>query len=299
MDDPAAISTEPLTRSQTERLQYVEDLLFWLGRVGNADIRRRFDVSKAQAAQDIARYRQMQSAQVLYEPGIKAFLAPEKFQPVLFTTNFDRFLELAMRHDVVPGDVLDIGVLHPPARSAPLDVSRAVVNALAAQDEVEVDYVSMSSGLSRRWLVPHAFGHDGMRYHVRAFDHRRGRFGDFVMGRIVSVHGRRRARVDVDTDADWFEMVDLDLIPNPALSPEQRSVIMAEYDFRGHSLSHRVRRAMLIYLNGRMFLHSDLAGMPDQQKYRPLVPYDQAAYDRLIDHMLATAGRAMKAHPDD
>lgn len=278
--------TDQLTRSQIERLLFIEDLLFWTGRVGNAPIRARFDVSRAQAAQDIGRYRNMQAergVQILYEPGDKVFLAPPNLEPVMSAQSFERFLAIARQEEVILGAILDVAEMLPPSRLAPVDVARALVNAVASGNEVEVSYVSISSGSSRRWLAPHAFAHDGMRFHVRAFDHKRGGFGDFVLGRIEAVHSRRRREVDIDADTDWFEVISLELIPNPALSPDQQHMVMREYAFEGGTLTHRVRRAMLLYLNSRMFLHSSLAGMADQQKYRQLVPRDQTVYDRLID----------------
>lgn len=280
--------TDQLTRSQIERLQFIEDLLFWTGRVGNGSIRIRFDVSRAQAAQDIGRYRNMQAergVQILYEPGDKVFLAPPNLAPILAGQSFERFLVIARQEEIATGTILDVAEMLPPARLAPVEVARALVNAVVNGDEVQVDYVSLSSGASRRWLAPHAFAHDGMRFHVRAFDHKRGSFGDFVLGRIDCVHGRRKRGVDIDADVDWFEIIDLDLIPNPSLSPDQQHMVMREYAFEGGALTHRVRKAMLLYLNSRMFLHSSLAGMTDQQKYRPLVPRDQFAYDRMVDDL--------------
>ena len=55
---------------------------------------------------------------------------------------------------------------------------------------------------------------------------------------------------------------------------------------------------MLIYLNTRLLLHSELSGMPHAEVYRQLVPQDQAAFDALLDSVResgAPAGRKPKS----
>jgi hypothetical protein len=266
-----------------ERLQFVEDRLFWVGRVGSADLRRRFDISKAQAAQDIAKYRDVQDAPINYDTRLKSFVAPPDLRPICGAQSLDRFLKLAEQDDFGEGEVLDLAFLTPPGRKMDLAVAQSVVRAMMIGEEVEVEYISLSSGLGRRWLAPHALASDGMRVHLRAYDHRRGRFADFVMGRIRSVLGRRPRTVDPDGDAEWFDIIHLDLIANPLLPEDRRQAVMADYGFSGDSITYPIRRSMLIYLNTRLLLHSELASMPHAELYRHLVPRDQAAYDALLE----------------
>src|SRR5690606_36570928 len=117
---------------------------------GNQALRKRFRVSKAQAAQDIARYRKLQTAKVLYEPALKSFVAPDDLEPLFAHQSFERFLSLAQKDDLVDQDVIDIAVLYPPARSVPIRIARSVAIACVSGREIEVDYVSISSGISRR-----------------------------------------------------------------------------------------------------------------------------------------------------
>lgn len=281
---------EQLPRGQAERLQFIEDMLFWVGRVGNADLRQRFDVAKSLAAQDIAKYRQMQAVSILYEPQLKSFVAPDPFEPMFSRQSLERFVNLVQSDQLAGGDIVDIAFLYPPPRPAPVNIARAVINALMAEQEIEVEYVSFSSGTTRRWLTPHALAGDGLRVHVRAYDHSKNRFADFVMGRIQRVLGRRRRTIDPDLDADWFHVLPLELVANPNLPKDRRDAVMNEFEFQGDVLIHPVRRAMLIYLNTRMLLHSELANMPKSEFYRPLVPRDQEAFDRLLSEVLSGAG---------
>jgi hypothetical protein len=272
-----------LPRPQAERLQFIEDRLFWVGRVGSGDVRRRFDVSKAQAAQDIARYREAQPVPILYEPKLKTFVPAADFEPLYARQSLDRFLELAEWEDFTEDEVVDLAVLQPPGRKVDPRIAQALVRAILRGEEVEVDYVSISSGLRRRWLAPHAMASDSMRVHVRAYDYGSARFSDFVTGRIQCVHAIRPRGIDIDEDTAWFDILNLELIPNPHLAQDRRDAVRRDYGFVGDALIVPVRRAMLIYLSTRLLLHSELAGMPHAEVYRQLVPRHQAAFDTLLE----------------
>ena len=283
---------QEVPRAQADRLQFVEDRLFWVGRVGSADVRRRFDVSKAQAAQDIARYREIQPAPIFYEPRLKAFVPAIDFAPLYGPQSLGRFLRLAEQDGFAGGDVVDVALLEPPSRLIDVRITQILVRAILGAEEVEVDYVSISSGLKRRWLAPHALGSDGMRVHLRAYDYGADRFADFVLGRIQAVHGRRPRAADIGADRDWLDTVRLELVPNPRLPADRQEAIRRDFDFKGDVLAYPVRRAMLIYVNTRLLLHSELSEMPHAEFYRQLVPRDQCAFDALLDGMRRQQGPA-------
>ena len=54
-----------------------------------------------------------------------------------------------------------------------------------------------------RFISPHAFGYDGVRWHVRAFCHLRDGFRDFVLGRILSPGAPAASEVDSSQDHEW------------------------------------------------------------------------------------------------
>lgn len=63
----------------------------------------------------------------------------------------------------------------------------------AIQDKVAVtiSYQSMTSvDASSRTISPHALGFDGFRWHVPAYCHKRGRFSDFVLARMLKLAAR-------------------------------------------------------------------------------------------------------------
>ncbi|WP_416365653.1 WYL domain-containing protein [Paraburkholderia terrae] len=67
-------------------------------------------------------------------------------------------------------------------------------------------YLSLSSGASKRVLVPVALVENGLRWHVRAYDRQNGRFGDFVVSRITSVgpaHDAVTHQEQIGADIQW------------------------------------------------------------------------------------------------
>ncbi len=61
-----------------------------------------------------------------------------------------------------------------------LIVLGVIARAWVAKKAVRVNYLSLSSGSKRRELVLVALADNGLRWHLRAFDRERDRFGDFV-----------------------------------------------------------------------------------------------------------------------
>lgn len=76
-----------------------------------------------------------------------------------------------------------------------------------------------------RWISPHAFGNDGLRWHVRAYCHLGGTFKDFILSRCLDAKDDAEAGASCDQDIHWKEVFAVVLIPNPKLSDEQQKVI--------------------------------------------------------------------------
>lgn len=64
-------------------------------------------------------------------------------------------------------------------------IMRAIIQSLHSQTPVEIDYHSRNSD-SRRIVSPHALVKIAGRLHMRAFDHSRNVFADFVLSRVTA-----------------------------------------------------------------------------------------------------------------
>lgn len=104
---------------------------------------------------------------------------------------------------------------------------------------VRISYHSFSSGESEREIVPFSLANNGLRWHVRAYDRRRGRFIDFVLTRIARSALLEESSIEeheqVSHDIQWNRIVSLDLVPHPAKSAHE--IIAMDY---GMALPERV-----------------------------------------------------------
>ena len=59
---------------------------------------------------------------------------------------------------------------------------------------------------SWRWVSPPALGSDGLRWHLRAYNHDRARFDDLLFPRILRIDSERPSGT-VPPDEDWDRLV--------------------------------------------------------------------------------------------
>jgi predicted DNA-binding transcriptional regulator YafY len=104
-----------------------------------------------------------------------------------------------------------------------------------------------------RWISPAALGSDGVRWHLRAYNHDRGRYEDFLFPRMLQL-GSTRACGDLPADTDWERCVAVLLKPAARLSAGQRAVIEADYGMVDGVVRLEVRAALLALFLRRMGL---------------------------------------------
>ena len=97
-----------------------------------------------------------------------------------------------------------------PSRALPVDTLVALLSAIRKRTAVSIVYQSMSSTEpAQREIAPHALGHDGFRWHVRAYCHKRSAFADFVIPRILSIETSQTPGTDGSDDEAWHRQVRL------------------------------------------------------------------------------------------
>lgn len=96
-------------------------------------------------------------------------------------------------------------------RSPDLTVLRGVISAIRSNYPISIEYMSRSGKASKRVISPHSLVDVVGRYHVRAFDHAKNRYGDFVLARIrnlfVPDHQAVIAYIGPKDDKDWHDRV--------------------------------------------------------------------------------------------
>lgn len=238
------ISLETLTQNQKERLAFIEFRAYFLGEVRRTDVTTRFGVATAAATRDIALYRSLTDGNIVLDPKTKAYVVGDRFSPI-FKHPVDRVLSALSQgfgegiggqsKPLVPCEV-------PNSLNSPnIAVLAPITQAIHRKKAVQITYHSFSSGESLREIVPFSLANNGLRWHVRAYDRRRGRFLDFVLTRIARSelleHSPLEEHEDASNDIQWNRIVGLDLVPHP--DKPRHEIIAMDY---GMALTEQVLR---------------------------------------------------------
>jgi hypothetical protein len=293
-------------RAPKRRLEFIEFRLYWEGAVNRSDLIDQFGVSVPQASNDLTAYRQLAPNNVTYDVSAKCYVPTPAFRPKFLRLNPDRYLAQlkAMSDGILEiGDTWfasqpDTGVLPFPNRRTDPSVLQAVLTAVRRKGAVRIEYQSTSPENPDpiwRWISPHAFGFDGLRWHVRAFCHRDNRFKDFILGRCLAPGEQGPAAAAAKQDWQWQTFFEVVLQPNPALTDGQRRAVALDYNMTGGKIAVPVRFALLYYFNKRLRL--DVAERFDKPRERPVVVANQKEFEvalRKADVPLSTSERADK-----
>lgn len=283
----------PVRWSQERRLQFIDFRLQWDGKLNRADLMKFFQISVPQASADISLYSERAPENLAYDRSTRSYVASAGFAPLYPTSGTEQYMAqlLALeRQTLAPLESFiemrpSVASVALPARHIDPQALKIVLRAIAERGTVRAHYQSITREEAVwRELSPHAFGHDGMRWHVRAYCHLRGGFRDFVLGRLLEVEASGASLVKANDDVEWNTMVELQLTPHPGLSPAQRHGVEVDYAMQGGKVTLRCRQAMLFYT--LRSLNFELTGDP-----RPDVRQLCLANLDAIRHLLPTPGQ--------
>jgi len=257
------------------RLEFIDFRLQWDGQLNRSALIEHFGISVPQASADIASYTDLAPANLAYDRSARVYVATPGFLPVFSTSTAEHYLNdlLALSTGVldVGGSFVgwspDVAIAASPLRAVPAKVLVSVVRAIHGQGDIEVLYQSMSrpDPVWRR-ISPHGLGHDGFRWHVRAFCHSRGAFRDFVFARMLEIRACEDHQKVEQKDIAWHSKVKLVLLPNSGLSQSKRMVVELDYAMSGGQVVLETRQAMLYYVLQRLGLSKDGELRPEAQQ---------------------------------
>ncbi|GMG91417.1 MULTISPECIES: WYL domain-containing protein [Cupriavidus] len=241
-----------VSQAQRERLAFLELRAYFTGELRRSDIEARFGIKPAAASRDLAIYRDIAPGNLEYDQASRCHRPARDFKPV-FQFNPDRVLAWLLQGF---GDGLDLGLKPAAPCEGPgqltkpdFEVLGAITRSMCAKRAARITYLSLSSGPRRREIVPIALADNGLRWHVRAFDRDRQRFGDFVLTRIAKVeelHDEPAEHELLQADEQWSRIVEMELVPHPGV--KQPKAIEADYGMRDGALRIKARGALAGYL---------------------------------------------------
>lgn len=250
-----------------ERLRMVEVLLWWRGWLRRTDLIEGFGISPAQASSDLQKYLELNPRGIQYHTARKRYEAGTTFACVLHQPQWEEALSLLPgalpeRRAPLPAtheaaeSVVDC--VTPLRRTVKEQVQRRIFQAVLEHGTVSIQYLSVKSA-SRRWrkIVPRAFGWDGDRWHVRAWDPEDGLWKDFVLGRMEECRWPIFGGEAPPRDEDWETFVTLRIKPHHQLNKEAQEAIKLDYGMGAQGLTIKVRKAMELYWRRRLNLPSE------------------------------------------
>ena len=256
MESPLKISVphslSALTRTQLERMSYIDFRLYFLGELRRADVMTRFGIAPAGATRDIAQYREL-APQNLFLDSSKIYRPSETFTP-LFDHSPQRVLTaLSQGFGEGVGDLSQslIRCELPAFLSKPsMSVLAPITRAINLGKAVRLGYTSVEHGRTERDIVPLALVNNGVRWHVRAFDRKHRQFRDFVLTRMdspVLLEDEDVTREEMsESDMQWSRIIELELVPHP--KHPRPEAIMMDYHMPDGVLRGKVRAAHAGYL---------------------------------------------------
>lgn len=272
---PAPAEPKGLSWGLESRLQFIDFRLRWERRINRTDITEHFGISVPQASLDIAKYTELAPTNLTYDRSSKTYTATSDFQPLYQRSSAQRYLAelLATKMGVVEpaasfiGCAPEIDWAPSPWRTINEQTVEAVIRAIRQRESIIVSYQSMTSlDESIRLLSPHALGNDGFRWHVRAYCHKRQRFSDFVLARILRIEGFEPSHVDSSKDTHWHTQLMLELAPHPDLPEAKKRVLELDYGMEAGQVTLPCRQAFLYYTLRRLGLHTEEAPDPLAQQ---------------------------------
>jgi len=227
------------------RLVWIETSLRLRGAVDLATYRKVFDISPSQASADVRTFvaRACDAGATLkvdrnrFEGGLPDEIVVGVMDPVDWLGTFDtsRFERL----EITLSD------------SADRETVSALVQGLLDEEVIEIEYLSQTSGFSRKQVSPNRIVVAAGRRHMRGYDHDKGRYADFALGRILRVIRRvpEKNFLDARWDKDWNEIEAVEIEADEDLSPEKRRAVEMAYGIpeSGRRFLHG-RRALRTYI---------------------------------------------------
>lgn len=213
-----------------QRLRIMQGVLDWEGEIGNARVRRLFDLQPVQASRLLAEFR-VQLGDRLIEDGrakVLRLLDPERR---CSNMSLDEYARQDQAEGKSTACIVD-------ARVDLTDVRPSIFATLRksaiGQTGVSISYASMSNpAISQRIIFPHSIIHVGRRWHVRAWCTKRSEFRDFTLGRIKSAAPIPESTPHpVADDKAWNQIIKIRLAAHRHLSTDQQLVVRNEY-FQG------------------------------------------------------------------
>lgn len=242
-----------LNYAQKQRLAYIDFKLLFVGHVTRAEFVSYFGHGLSSASRDLTLYKELRPLNMEYDSRDKRYYQTDLFEPLV---QHDPRKILAKLANQISDGLDAVADIHFPIETpSQLSVSNVfiiarLVQATINKKAVNINYTSLSSGLSAREVVPHSIVDNGLRWHIRAFDRKSSSFRDFVITRITEVSiidSALQPGEDKLNDHQWMRMVPIKLVPHPENIKHPKAIEL-DFSMINGVLELNIRAAVAGYL---------------------------------------------------
>jgi predicted DNA-binding transcriptional regulator YafY len=245
----------PRDHQKSERLIFIDEELFWIGEITRRSIEEAFGVSEETAKADLRDYRRGYAPDLKPDPRDNIYRVSTDFTPRLSNPDPERYLDRLARRAEAALPVATVPDVD--RRAIDRTILQSIIRAIREICEIDILYRSPRSDVARRHRIfPYALLHDGFRWSVRCYIKPESHWGELVLDRIEEVFSQSWPSDPtlIGGDEEWQTVIELELLPNPALDAAGRSLIQEQYGMKEGSKIVRVRQCMLAYFLKRYHL---------------------------------------------
>ncbi len=227
-----------------DRLKYIEFSLIFKGEVSRANLMDTFGIKEASATRDLNQYIELTNEKNSFfdKKSKKHIIKDETFSPHFELTDIDALCWLK-------AEKVDKSEQYYTYRCQRINLPSQrefapITRAITQKSKVEIEYLSVDNGISKRTITPHSLFDDGLKIYIRAFDSNRKKFLNFSPSRVVSsklLDSKPGVGEKIEDDEKWNLFIELDIVPHPAIKVKE--TIEYEYKMIRGMLKIKVREA--------------------------------------------------------
>lgn len=259
------------------RLEFIDFRLFWYGRFSRRALADTFGISTQQASADIQHYREEAPENLAYDTREKLYVRASTFAPKFMQDAAERYLlqAAAVKNEWMTKDntwfeeMPSIEYVELRTKRTPSTVLLRILDAIRDKQQIEVTYASLTgSPVSVRAIAPHSLFYSMSKWYARSWSQEHNDFRDYNLSRIEEIgDALTPCSVDRSLDYEWVQRINVEIVPNPKLSPEKQAAIAAEYGMTTGRLSIPCRLSMTFYLMNQYNLNVDAGKLiPEKQQ---------------------------------
>jgi len=244
-----------------ERQIYIEQIVWWEGRINASHLCAYFGLSRQAASNEIKKYISANPNNLTYDASLKGHVPTELFQAVYDTSQFSNYLRYfqSQHNDCnINQQQFPFYEVEVPMRNVCPQFVRPILRAIRENQQIDIGYMSLSAPeYLDRIIQPHALIFDGLRWHVRAYCNKNQAYRDFSLSRFNGVAVFEGPATNTAAMDDiWHHQLTITIKPDPRLSPSQQRVIALDYQME-EGEKHIITTAALVnYLLKRLHLDS-------------------------------------------